>query len=41
MRDKEETERAKQKELKDKIMHQKQMRDMQLLEAKRKKEADA
>ena len=41
MRDKEEMEKEKQRELKNKILHQKQMRDMQLIEAKKKKEVDA
>jgi|LauGreDrversion4_2_1035121.scaffolds.fasta_scaffold151594_3 hypothetical protein len=41
MRDKEEAEKERQKEHKNKIILQKQMRDMQLIEAKKKKEAEA
>ena len=41
MKEKEELEQAKQREMKNKIYQQKQMRDIQLLEAKRKKESEA
>jgi len=41
MKDKEEAEREKQLERKGKIIMQKQMRDIQLIEAKKRKEQEA